>query len=319
MQQSIKIGTRGSPLALAQAEDVKARLVAAHGDLTSEQVEIVVIKTTGDRILDRHLMSAGGKGLFTKEIEDALLAREIDCAVHSSKDMPTKLPQGLCLSVFLPREDPRDAFISNKFSHFQDLPRGAVLGTASLRRRAQALRLRPDLKVVTFRGNVQTRLRKLGEGEADATFLAQAGLNRLGMASAATESLSLGDFLPAPAQGAVTVEVRDDDAEMAARLAPLHCANTAIEVAAERAFLAALDGSCRTPIAAHAGVHGEELIMHAQLLSLDGKKVFERHQSSAATIEAASNMGAEIGAEIREEAGARFFEQLAREVEAEIA
>lgn len=318
MQQPIKIGTRGSPLALAQARDVKAKLIEAHVDLSDELIDIVVIKTSGDRILDRHLMNAGGKGLFTKEIEDALLAGEIDCAVHSSKDMPTKLPDGLCLSVFLPREDPRDAFISQKFSHFQDLPKGAILGTASLRRRAQALRLRPDLNVVTFRGNVQTRLRKLGDDEADATFLALAGLNRLSMAAAATEKLPLDDFLPAPAQGAVTVEIREADEKMAARLKPLHSEATELEVVAERAFLAALDGSCRTPIAAHAALQGDALMMHAQLLSLDGKQVFERHERTAPTLEKAAKMGEKMGAEIRAEAGTAFFVDLAKQIEAEI-
>ena len=319
MQHPIKIGTRGSPLALAQAHDVKAKLIAAHEDLNEDMIDITVIKTSGDRILDRHLMNAGGKGLFTKEIEEALIAGDIDCAVHSSKDMPTKLPEGLCLSVFLPREDPRDAFISQKFSHFQDLPKAAVLGTASLRRRAQALRLRPDLKVVTFRGNVQSRLRKLGEGEADATFLALAGLNRLSMADAATEKLPLEDFLPAPAQGAVTVEIREADTGMAARLKPLHCQATALEVTAERAFLAALDGSCRTPIAAHAALQGNTLLMHAQLYSLDGAQLFERHETSAPTLAAAYKMGADVGLAIRSEAGAEFFVTLAREIEAEIA
>lgn len=318
MQQHIKIGTRGSPLALAQAEDVKKRLVEAHGHLSDDDVEIIIIKTSGDRILDRHLMLAGGKGLFTKEIEDALLAGEIDCAVHSSKDMPTQLPDGLELSVFLPREDARDAFISDKFSEFMDLPKGAILGTASLRRRAQALRIRPDLKVVTFRGNVQTRLRKLQEGEADATFLARAGLNRLGMAEAATQTLTYEEFLPAPAQGAVTVEVHVENSDIAAMLQPLHCEKTAIAVTAERRFLAALDGSCRTPIAAHAAVQGNELFMRAELLSINGQKVFEQDNSCAADIMAAAEMGAEIGNEIKSAAGAEFFAKLAVEVEAEI-
>lgn len=318
MQQHIKIGTRGSPLALAQAEDVKRRLVEAHEHLSTDDVEIVVIKTSGDRILDRHLMLAGGKGLFTKEIEDALLGGDIDCAVHSSKDMPTQLPDGLELSVFLPREDARDVFISDKFSEFMDLPKGAILGTASLRRRAQALRIRPDLKVVTFRGNVQTRLRKLKDGEADATFLARAGLNRLGMAEAATQTLTYEEFLPAPAQGAVTVEIKSDNGDMAAMLKPLHCGKTAIAVTAERRFLAALDGSCRTPIAAHAAVQGNELLMRAELLSLDGQKVFERDSSCTADLTAASEMGAEIGLEIKSAAGADFFAKLAAQVEAEI-
>jgi hydroxymethylbilane synthase len=315
----IKIGTRGSPLALAQAEDVKARLLDAHPALAADVIEIVVIKTSGDRILDRHLMLAGGKGLFTKEIEEALIAGEIDCAVHSSKDMPTKLPDGLELSVFLPREDARDVFISDKFSQFSDLPKGAVLGTASLRRRAQALRLRPDLEVVTFRGNVQSRLRKLSEGQADATFLARAGLNRLGMEQAATETLPLTDFMPAPAQGAVTVEVRTGDQRMDEMLAPLHCSETALAVTAERAFLAALDGSCRTPIAAHAAVQADEILMHAELLSIDGKKVFEKHVHGAATLSAAKQMGTEAGLEIKAAAGPEFFAKLKQDVEAEIA
>jgi len=317
LQQTIKIGTRGSPLALVQARHVKELLIKAHDDLSDQSIEIKVIKTSGDLILDRHLMNAGGKGLFTKEIEEALLAGDIDCAVHSSKDMPTRLPKGLCLTVFLPREDPRDAFVSPKFSHFLDLPKHAVLGTASLRRRAQALRLRPDLKVTTFRGNVQTRLRKLADGEADATFLALAGLNRLGMTSAATEKLSLDDFLPAPAQGAVTVEVREGDTEINQRLSPLHCSKTALEVTAERAYLSALDGSCRTPIAAHAAVRQDEILMHAQLLSLDGQQLFERHESCNANSNAAETMGADMGAQIRDEAGAAFFAALAEEVEAE--
>ncbi len=318
MQQSLKIGTRGSPLALAQANDVKAKLLAAHAALSEDQVEIVVIKTSGDRILDKHLMTAGGKGLFTKEIEEALLDGDIHCAVHSSKDMPTVLPGGLCLSVFLPREDPRDVFISDKFTQFSDLPKGAILGTASLRRRAQALRLRPDLKVVTFRGNVQTRLKKLKEGEADATFLALAGLNRMNMQSAVTEKLSLEDFLPAPAQGAVTVEIRENDSYMADMLKPLHCVNTEIAVAAERAFLSALDGSCRTPIAAHASLSGDELVMHAQLFSIDGKEIYERSAVCAADITAAKALGNKVGLDIKEEAGQNFFDTLMTEVQAAI-
>ena len=317
MVAKLKIGTRGSPLALAQAEDVRARLAAAHDDLSPDSIEIIVIKTSGDRILDRHLMNAGGKGLFTKEIEDALLSGSIDCAVHSSKDMPTALPSGLELAIFLEREDPRDAFISPRFSHFLDLPTGAVVGTASLRRRAQALRLRPDLKIVTFRGNVQTRLRKLQEGEADATFLAVAGLNRLSMAGAITEKLSLEDFLPAPAQGAVTVETRIDDQSMKSRLLPLHHDDTALAVAAERALLAGLDGSCRTPIAAHATRQGNLVIMQALLLSIDGQAVFEAGGSAVASLGKAVELGADLGEKIRLDAGPRFFDELAEQVETE--
>lgn len=318
MQQAIKIGTRGSPLALAQANDVKSKLLAAHSDLVDEQIEVVVIKTSGDRILDKPLITAGGKGLFTKEIEEALMDGSIDCAVHSTKDMPTTLPEGLCLTVFLPREDPRDVFISKKFSHFLDLPKGAVLGTASLRRRALALRKRPDLKVINFRGNVQSRLRKLSEGVADATFLALAGLNRLEMTEAATEKLPLDGFLPAPAQGAVTVEIRENDTAMAQRLAPLHCTETETAITAERAFLAALDGSCRTPIAAYAVVHGNDLLLQAKLLSVDGSVVFERNATCAASVKAAASLGHNVGLDIRAEAGDDFFQQLIKDVQAEI-
>ncbi len=313
----IKIGTRGSPLALAQANDVKARLIAAHDDLGENDVEIVVISTSGDRILDRHLMNAGGKGLFTKEIEEALIDSDIDCAVHSSKDMPTTLPDGLELSTFLKREDVRDAFISPTAKSLMDLPQGATLGTASLRRRALALKLRPDLNVVTFRGNVQTRLKKLNAGEAAATFLAQAGLNRLGMADVATQILPVDDFPPAPAQGAVTVEIRIGDTSMKQRLAPLHCVHTATTVMAERSFLAALDGSCRTPIAAYATLDGDIISLRGMLLSLDGTQIFE-HSDTARKTEAC-NLGARVGAVVKDKAGAEFFKRLAIEVEEAIA
>lgn len=319
MPGKLKIGTRGSPLALAQATDVRARLIAAHDNLSIESVEICVIKTSGDRILNRHLMNAGGKGLFTKEIEDALLDGSIDLAVHSSKDMPTALPPGLELSVFLEREDPRDAFISPRFSHFLDLPDGAVVGTASLRRRAQALRLRPDLKIVTFRGNVQTRLRKLADGEADATFLALAGLNRLSMAETATEKMTLEDFLPAPAQGAVTIEARIGDEHVKKLLLPLHHDDTALAVAAERAFLASLDGSCRTPIAAHAVREGAKIIMQAMLLSLDGQEVFLADGTAGVSLDDATLLGADLGEKIRSDAGPDFFRILADQVESEFA
>lgn len=317
MTKQLKIGTRGSPLALAQAEDVRDRIVTAHPEISLKDIEIVVIKTSGDRILDRHLLNAGGKGLFTKEIEEALLDGSIDCAVHSSKDMPTSLPEGLELSVFLKREDPRDAFISRKFSHFLDLPKGATLGTASLRRRAQALKQRPDLNVVTFRGNVQTRLRKLDEGEAEATFLAVAGLNRLNMQSVITEHLDLENFLPAPAQGAVTVEVRSNDDEVKNLLSPLHDKETELAVAAERAFLGHLDGSCRTPVAAHASLQADSLMMQAMLLDIDGRIHFEANGSTDANLAAAIKLGQNLGAEIRSKAGPAFFEELAKRVEAE--
>ncbi len=314
----LRIGTRGSPLALAQAHNVRAKLIEVHDDLSEEMIDICVIKTSGDRILDRHLMLAGGKGLFTKEIEEALLRGDIDCAVHSSKDMPTRLPSGLELAVFLPREDARDAFISASHEPFMQLPHGADLGTASLRRRAQALRLRPDLNVVTFRGNVQTRLKKLADGQAEGTFLALAGLNRMGMADAATEILNVDDFLPAPAQGAVTVEIREDDANIYARLKPLHCTKTAVCVKAERAFLASLDGSCRTPIAALATYHEtndkrQMITLTARLYSLGGTQLFEVIKSG--NVKSAEALGRSAGQDIRRQAGQEFFENLAKTVE----
>lgn len=312
MTTPVKIGTRGSPLALAQAKDVKARLISAHDHLTADDIQIVVIKTTGDRILDRHLMTAGGKGLFTKEIEDALLDGDIDCAVHSSKDMPTTLPDGCILSTFLPREDIRDVFIAKDAGSLMDLPEGAVVGTASLRRRALALRVRPDLQVITFRGNVQTRLRKLSEGQAQATFLARAGLNRMGMADVATETLDHVTFPPAPAQGAVTVEVRENDQTMQDLLAPLHCMETAEQVTAERAFLAALDGSCRTPIAGYARQDGDNLILRGVLLSLDGQQMFDVSQT--APRDQAVALGAAVGNAIRAQAGEDFFTELKKQV-----
>ncbi len=313
----IKIGTRGSPLALAQANDVKARLLKSHQDLGDDNIEIIVIKTSGDRILDRHLMTAGGKGLFTKEIEEALIKGDIDCAVHSSKDMPTTLPPGLVLSTFLPREDIRDAFISVQSETLNGLPQNAVLGTASLRRRALALKMRPDLKVVTFRGNVQTRLKKLNAGEAQGTFLAVAGLNRLGMAETVTEYLPLDTFPPAPAQGAVTIEIRDNDQSIRDRLTPLHCTKTAMEVAAERSFLKTLDGSCRTPIAGYARLDGDKLELYACLLSLNGQEVYEAKDKTIATLEAAETLGEELGQKIRASAGEDFFKTLKEQIAAE--
>ncbi|UTW55301.1 hydroxymethylbilane synthase [Kordiimonas sp. SCSIO 12610] len=315
--KSIRIGTRGSPLALAQASDVKARLISAHDDLSDQDIEIVVIKTSGDRILDRHLMTAGGKGLFTKEIEEALIDGDIDCAVHSSKDMPTTLPQGLILSTFLPREDIRDAFISPVSERLMDLPENAILGTASLRRRALALRMRPDLQVVTFRGNVQTRLKKLAAGEANATFLAVAGLNRLGMPETITEYLPLDMFPPAPAQGAVTIEIREDDENTRSLLTPLHCSKTALEVTAERSLLKALDGSCRTPIAGYAKLSDDKIDLYACLLSMDGKEIFEEKGSASADLENAAQLGNELGESIRNSAGEAFFQTLKEQIAAE--
>lgn len=306
--KELKIGTRGSPLALVQAEDVQRRLLAAHPELTPDDVTIVLIVTTGDRVQDRTLLELGGKGLFTQEIEEQLLSGDIDLAVHSSKDMPTRLPEGLELSVFLPREDPRDAFISFKSTSLQELPQGAVLGTASLRRGAQALKLRPDLNVVAFRGNVGTRLKKLEDGVVDATMLAQAGLNRLDRGHVATAVMDIADMLPAPAQGAVGIETRVGDSRVAEFLAPLHDVETAYAVTAERALLEALDGSCRTPIAALGEVAGDRLTLRSRLLSPDGAICFE--DSEEGSISDAVEIGRAAGGRLRAEAGPEFFEAL---------
>ena len=251
LMTQLKIGTRGSQLALAQAEEVRRRLAAAHDDLKPEgAVEIVVIKTSGDRIQDRALAEIGGKGLFTKEIEEALLEGAIDLAVHSMKDVPTWLPDGLEITTILPREDPRDALFAGPVKSIAELPQGAVVGTSSLRRQAQVLMTRPDLEVVTLRGNVQTRLRKLAEGQVDATLLAVAGLKRLGQEEMIGAALAPEEMLPAVAQGAIGLETRIGDEAVAARLESLNDPVSERRVAAERACLEVLDGSCRTPFAA---------------------------------------------------------------------
>ena len=244
----LRIGTRGSPLALAQAVETRTKLMTAW-DWPEEAFEVVVIQTSGDRIQDRPLRLVGGKGLFTKEIEEQLLDGSIDIAVHSMKDMPIAQPDGLMLDTYLPREDVRDAFVSPSADSIASLTHGARVGSSSLRRRAQLMHVRPDLDVVEFRGNVQTRLKKLTEGVASCTFLAMAGLNRLNMAHIATLAIEPEDMLPAVAQGAIGIERRSNDSVTAALLEPLHHATTGQRLAAERAFLAALDGSCETPIA----------------------------------------------------------------------
>ncbi|WP_309085065.1 hydroxymethylbilane synthase [Chelativorans sp.] len=300
----VRIGTRGSALALAQAAETRARLMAAHG-LSEEVFEIVVIRTTGDRIQDRPLSEAGGKGLFTKEIEEALLAGRIDLAVHSSKDMPTFLPEGLELSAFLEREDVRDVFIGRAAMRLTELPPGAHLGTSSLRRQALALRLRPDLQVGMFRGNVQTRLRKLDSGEADGTLLALAGLKRLKLEHAATEIMDLEAFPPALGQGAICIESRQGDTRISALVEAIHHRPTGIALACERAFLAALDGSCRTPMAGHAKVDGDRISFSGMILMPDGSEAHDiSGEGSAAD---AARIGADAGARIREKAGSRFF------------
>jgi hydroxymethylbilane synthase len=301
----LRIGSRGSPLALAQAHETRARLMAAH-ELAEEAFAIEVISTSGDRIQDRPLAEAGGKGLFTKEIEEALLAGRIDIAVHSSKDMPTVLPEGLALSAFLPREDPRDAFIGVAAKSIMDLPEGATIGSSSLRRQALILRMRPDIKVVTFRGNVQTRLRKLHEGVADGTILALAGLKRLGLQSIVTDLMPLEKFPTAPGQGAICIESRIGNARVAGMLAAINHVPTAQALACERAFLGALDGSCRTPIAGYATVEGGRLTFNGLILTPDGKR---SHDISA---EGSASDGAEIGRaageKLRRNAGTHFFD-----------
>ncbi|WOI56410.1 hydroxymethylbilane synthase [Palleronia sp. LCG004] len=267
----MKIGTRGSPLALIQANEARMRLADAFR-LPSEAFEVVVIKTSGDRVIDRPLKEIGGKGLFTREIEEALSAGEIDLAVHSMKDMPTLQPEGLLLDTYLPRADERDAFIALDGGTLDDLAQGATVGTSSLRRRAQLLNRRPDLQVVEFRGNVQTRLRKLEDGVADATFLAMAGLDRLGNDDIPRNPVPPETMLPAVAQGAIGVERRMDDDRAAEMLAAIHDGQTGTRLAAERAFLATLDGSCETPIAALATLDGDRLTLRGEILKTDGSE-----------------------------------------------
>jgi hydroxymethylbilane synthase len=268
----LKIGTRGSPLALAQAHETRDRLMSAH-DLPMAAFEIVAIKTTGDRVLDRSLKEIGGKGLFTREIEDALLSGGIDLAVHSMKDMPVAQPADLLIDCYLPREDVRDAFVSLDAGSLHDLPQGAVVGSSSLRRRAQLAHRRPDLQLVEFRGTVQTRLKKLADGVAAATFLAMAGLNRLGMADVARGAVAPEEMLPAVAQGAIGIERRRSDSRAAALLAAIHDRATGERLAAERAYLATLDGSCETPIAGLAVHDGAGLWLRGEILRPDGSEV----------------------------------------------
>ena len=301
----IRIGTRGSPLALAQAHQVADKLRAAHG-LAPEQCQIVVIKTTGDRVTDRPLIEAGGKGLFTKELEEALFAHDIDLAVHSMKDVPAIVPAGLAIVATLEREDPRDAFVSLKYASLAEMPAGAVIGTSSPRRAAQALRARPDLKVVDFRGNVETRLRKLADGVADATFLACAGLNRLGLAQHITAAMDTDVMLPAVAQGAIGIEIRADDEDTARLLAPLDHAPTAICVSAERAYLTQLEGSCRTPIAGYAELLADgALRFRGEILSTDGKRVSAVENLGTGTAPAA--LGQQAASDVLGQAGPDFF------------
>ena len=303
----IRIGTRGSPLALAQAREVQRRLEAAHGP-GGLAFEVRVIRTSGDRIQDRTLAEAGGKGLFTKEIEEALSAGEVDIAVHSMKDMPTILPEGLAVRCFLPREDVRDAFISHKAPTLALLPAGAVVATASLRRQAQVKHLRPDLAVVPMRGNVETRLRKLAEGAADATLLAMAGLKRLGLEDRVTAPVPVDEMLPAVAQGAIGVETRADDLTMAELIAPINHEPTALAVTAERAFLAKLEGSCRMPIAGLGELAGERFAFRGMILSPDGRDCYAARREGRP--EAALQLAEDAAAELLDQAGPDFLDAL---------
>ncbi|WP_179378641.1 hydroxymethylbilane synthase [Jannaschia marina] len=268
----LRIGTRGSPLALAQAHETRARLMAAF-DLPEAAFAIEVIKTTGDRVLDRPLKEIGGKGLFTREIEEALAAGVIDIAVHSMKDMPTLQPEGLVIDCYLPREDVRDAFVTLDGKTLADLPAGSVVGSSSLRRRAQLALRRPDLKLVEFRGNVQTRMKKLGDGVADATFLAMAGLNRLDMTEVPRHPTDPADMLPACAQGCIGIERRAADDNAAEMLSAIHHAPTGRRLDCEREFLKTLDGSCETPIAGLAELDGDTLRFRGEILRPDGSDV----------------------------------------------
>ncbi|PJI85161.1 hydroxymethylbilane synthase [Yoonia maricola] len=298
------IGTRGSPLALAQAHETRARLMAAF-DLPEEAFAICVIKVTGDAIQDRPLKEIGGKGLFTREIEEALLDGSIDIAVHSMKDMPVEQPGGLLLDTYLPREDVRDAFVSLNAKGLDDLAHGATVGTSSLRRRSQLLAKRPDLNIVEFRGNVQTRLKKLGEGVAEATFLAMAGLNRLHMSDVPRTAVAPDEMLPAVAQGAIGIERRGDDNRAAQMLEAIHDGPTGQRLAAERMFLTHLDGSCETPIGGLAELDGGSIRLRGEILRTDGTEVYADDMSGA--IEDGAEMGRAMAAKLLEQAGPDFF------------
>ncbi len=300
-----RLGTRGSPLALAQTRELLGRLLAAHG-LEADAIEIVTIKTSGDMILNLPLSEAGGKGLFSKELDLALLQGEIDAAVHSAKDLPTVLPEAIEIAGYLPREDVRDAWISPHANHPLGLPPGSLVGTASLRRGAMIKRLRPDLKISLLRGNVETRLAKVAKGEAAATLLAIAGLKRLGLEASATAVLDLRDFVPAAGQGAIAMTMRSGDDATRNLLAPVLDAETAIALAAERAFLRFLDGSCKTPIGANARVEASRVALHAIVLKPDGSQFFETSDSAPAG--EAELLGEAIGRELAAKIPADFFD-----------
>jgi hydroxymethylbilane synthase len=298
----IRLGTRGSPLALVQAEETRRRLLALPG---LRNVLVAPIRTTGDRITDRPLTEAGGKGLFTREIDEALLSGAVDAGVHSAKDLPTRLPAGLVIAACLPRADVRDAFICRTARRLEDLPAAAVVGTSSLRRKALALRLRPDLKVVDMRGNVETRLRKIDEGIADATFLASAGLGRLGLGDRAAGLIDTDMWLPAVGQGVIAIVARAGDGAVLSTLAALDDRDASLALAAERAFLEVLDGSCRTPIGGLARIAGERLIFRGIIVKPDGSAFHEVSLEGEAN--AAAAIGAAAGADLKRRGGPGFF------------
>jgi hydroxymethylbilane synthase len=308
-KQVLTIGTRGSPLALAQAHQVRALLIRAHG-LSGDAIAIVAVSTAGDRTQasNRPLSDFGGKGLFSKEIEDWLVSGRVDLGVHSAKDMATNLPDGLIMPVFLAREDVRDALISPNYEGLDALPKGAVVGTSSLRRRAQLLRARPDLEMVEFRGNLGTRLKKLEAGQADATLLAAAGLNRLGQTDKATAYLDPERFPPAPAQGAIGIEIRAGDTRVADLVAPLNHARTHDAIIAERAMLRVIDGSCRTPVGVLTRRAGDVLTLTGEVLSPDGRECHQATVSGPACD--AESLGTGLGDRLLALAGADFIARL---------
>jgi hydroxymethylbilane synthase len=307
MTARLRIGTRGSPLARVQTALACRALEEAHPELAAQgALEVVVIRTTGDRVVDRPLAELGGKGLFCKEIEAALLAGRIDLAVHSMKDLPTWLPEGLVIGAVLPREDPRDVLIARAGEDIDGLPAAAVIGTASVRRRAQLLARRPDLRVVNFRGNVETRLRKLAAGEVDATLLARAGLRRLGIEPAGAVILAPEVMLPAVGQGAIGIECREHDEGARARLAAIDDPASSACLRAERALLAALDGSCHTPIGGLAEIADGRLCLRAMIARSDGSEVLRAERSGS--IGEAEGLGRNAGWELRARAAPGFFE-----------
>jgi hydroxymethylbilane synthase len=295
----LRLGTRGSPLALVQARSVQQQISTLHGWL-AQDVELIAIRTSGDAIQDRALAEAGGKGLFTKELDTALIDRRIDIAVHSAKDLPTLMPAGIVIAGYLAREDARDAFIARDVKSLHDLPRGSVVGSASLRREAQLRRLRPDLTIGLLRGNVETRLKKIGNGEFAATLLALAGLKRLGLSAHATAILDIAEFLPAVGQGAIAITARAQDDAISEILAPLLDQQTAAAVTAERSFLAILEGSCRTPIAGHAVIANGRLRLRGMVLRPDGSQIreIEALGETGEAVQVGRHAGRELAAQL---------------------